>query len=54
MLEYAASIGSIPVKMFTVMSATQVGNDSIYFRIFFWKFSRSNRELVVGKISSNP
>jgi hypothetical protein len=33
------------------MSAIQVGNDSICFRIFFWKFSRSNRELVVGSIS---
>jgi hypothetical protein len=39
-----ASIGSIQ----------QVGNDSICLRIFFWKFSRSNRELVVGSISSNP
>ena len=51
MLGYA--IGSIPVKMFTVMSSTQGGNDSFYYRIFFWKFSRSNRELVVGSISSN-
>ena len=37
----------------SLLSATQVGNDSIYFRIFFWKFSKSNRELVVCSISSN-
>jgi hypothetical protein len=29
-----ASIGSIPVTMFTAMSATHVGNDNIWFRNF--------------------